>query len=48
MAVGAAFRLPGTTRSGFWMFMFFVCLFAGLVLGQFVVYALHRERITTT
>ena len=48
MAVGAAVRLPGTTGTGFWMFMFFVCLFTGLVLGQFAVYALHRERIAKT
>jgi hypothetical protein len=45
MAVGAAFRLPGTSRVGFWMFMFLVSLFAGLVIGQLAVYAVYRERI---
>jgi hypothetical protein len=48
MALGAAFRLPGTTRTGFWMFMFFVCLFLGLLIGQLLVYSVHRERITNT
>ena len=48
MAVGAAFRLPGTSRTGFWMFMFFVCLFLGLLIGQLGVYSVHRDRITST
>jgi hypothetical protein len=46
MAVGAAFRLPGTSATGFWMFMFFVCLFLGLLIGQLAVHLVHRERIT--
>jgi len=45
MAVGAAFRLPGTSQSGFWMFMFFLSIFAGLLIGQFAVYGVYRERI---
>jgi hypothetical protein len=48
MALGAAFRLPGSSVTGFWMFMFFVCLFLGLLLGQLVAYAVHHERITKT
>jgi hypothetical protein len=45
MAVGAAFRLPGTTETGFWMFMFFLCMFLGLLIGQLTVYVVYRERI---
>src|ERR1051325_94605 len=48
MGVGAAFRLPGTSRTAFWMFMFFACLFFGLLIGQFGVYSVHRSRITNT
>ena len=48
MAVGAAFRLRGTSPTGFWMFMFFVCLFVGLLIGQLAAYAVHRARITNT
>lgn len=29
MALGAVFRLPGTSQTGFWMFMFFVWPFLG-------------------
>ena len=45
MAVGAAFRLQGTSTTGFWEFMFFLCLFLGLLVGQLGVYVVHRERI---
>ena len=48
MALGAAFRLPGTSTTGFWTFMFFVCLFLGLLIGQLGVYLVHHERITNT
>jgi hypothetical protein len=48
MALGAAFRLPGTSITGFWTFMFFLCLFLGLLIGQLGVYLVHRERITNT
>ncbi len=48
MALGAAFRLPGTSQTGFWMFMFFVCMFLGLLLGQFAVYVVYREHIQET
>ena len=48
MALGAAFRLPGSSVTGFWMFMFFVCLFLGLLIGQLATYAVHRERTTKT
>ncbi len=48
MALGAAFRVPGSSVTGFWMFMFFVCLFLGLLIGQLAVYSVHRERITKT
>ena len=48
MALGAAFRVPGSSVTGFWMFMFFVCLFLGLFIGQLAVYSVHRERITKT
>jgi len=34
--------------TGFWMFMFFVCLFLGLLIGQLAAYAVHRERTTKT
>jgi hypothetical protein len=46
MALGAAFRLPGTSTTGFWEFMFFLCLFLGLLIGQLGVYLVYRERIT--
>jgi hypothetical protein len=45
MALGAAIRLPGTSTTGFWEFMFFLCLFAGLLIGQLGVYLVYRERI---
>ncbi len=45
MALGAAFRLPGTSATGFWTFMFFLCMFLGLLIGQLGVYLVHRERI---
>jgi hypothetical protein len=48
MAVGAAFRLRATTQTGFWMFMFFVCMFLGLLIGQLAVYKVYRERIVET
>jgi hypothetical protein len=48
MAVGAAFRLRGASETGFWMFMFFLCAFFGLVLGQLGVYAIFREHIAPT
>jgi hypothetical protein len=47
-ALGAAFRLPGTSQTGFWMFMFFVSMFFGLLIGQFAVYAVYRENIQQT
>jgi hypothetical protein len=47
-AVGAAIRLPGTSQTGFWMFMFFLCMFFGLLIGQLAVYAIYRERIQQT
>jgi uncharacterized membrane protein YeaQ/YmgE (transglycosylase-associated protein family) len=46
MAVGAALRLSGTSTTGFWEFMFFLCLFLGFLIGQLGVYFVHRERIT--
>jgi hypothetical protein len=48
MAVGAAFRLPGTSPTGFWMFSFFVCLFFGLLIGQLLIYSVYRDRMTKT
>ena len=48
MVLGAAFRLPGTSTTGFWTFMFFLCMFLGLLIGQLGVYVVHRERITNT
>jgi len=48
MALGAAFRLPRSSTTGFWMFMFFVCIFLGLLIGQVGVYLVHRERIANT
>ena len=46
MALGAALHLRGTSSTGFWMFMVFVCMFIGLIVGQFLAYAYHRARIT--
>ena len=46
MALGAALHLRGTTSTGFWMFMVFVCMFIGLIVGQVFAYAYHRARIT--
>ena len=48
MAVGAALRLPRTSSTGFWMFMSFLCLFPGLLIGKLGVYIVHRERIGKT
>jgi hypothetical protein len=46
MALGAALHLSGTTSTGFWMFMTFLCMFIGLVVGQVIAYAVHRARLT--
>jgi hypothetical protein len=46
--VGAALRLPGTSQTGFWMFVFFLCMFFGLLIGQLAVYAVYREHIQQT
>jgi hypothetical protein len=46
MALGAALHLRGTTTTGFWMFMVFVCMFIGLIVGQVLAYVYHRARIT--
>lgn len=46
MALGAALHLPGTTSTGFWRFMTFVCVFIGFIVGQVIAYAIHRERLT--
>ena len=48
MALGAAFRLPGSSTTGFWTFMFFLCMFLGLLIGQLGVYLVHHERIANT
>jgi len=48
MSVGAVFHLKGTTAAGFWMFMAFCGMFAGLVIGQLIVYAVFRDRIVET
>ncbi len=48
MVLGATFRLSGTSSTGFWMFIFFLCLFLGLLVGQVGVYFVHRERIAKT
>jgi hypothetical protein len=48
MAVGAAFRLPDTSPTGFWTFLLFVCMFLGLLIGQFAVYAVYRKHIQPT
>ena len=48
MSIGAAFRLRGATQTGLWMFVFFLCMFLGLLIGQLFVYAVYRERITKT
>lgn len=45
MAVGAAFRLPSDSPTAFWTFMFFGCMFLGLLIGQLSVYALYRRHI---
>jgi hypothetical protein len=45
MALGAALHLRGTSSTGFWMFVVFVCMFIGLILGQIAAYAYHRARI---
>lgn len=46
MGLGAALHLYGTTSTGFWMFMVFICMFIGLIVGQLLAYAYHRARIT--
>jgi hypothetical protein len=48
MVVGAALRLRGTSQTGFWMFMFFVAMFLGLLIGQVVAYLVFREHIAET
>jgi hypothetical protein len=46
MAVGAALHLPGTSNTGLWMFMTFLCMFIGLIVGQVIAYASNRARLT--
>lgn len=46
MALGAALHLYGTSSTGFWTFLVFICTFIGLIIGQFLAYAYHRARIT--
>jgi hypothetical protein len=46
MALGAALQLRGTSTTGFWMFMVFVCIFIGLIVGQVLAYMYHRARVT--
>jgi len=46
MALGAALHLRSTTSTGFWLFMTFLCVFIGLIVGQVIAYAIHRERLT--
>jgi hypothetical protein len=48
MMVGAALRLPGTSQTGFWMFMFFASMFLGFLIGQVVAYVVYREHIANT
>lgn len=48
LVVGAAFQLRGTSETGFWMFVFFVCLLFGSLIGQFLVYRFYRERMVET
>ena len=48
MVVGAALRLRGTSQTGFWMFMFFVAMFLGLLIGQVVAHVVFREHIIET
>jgi hypothetical protein len=48
MSAGAAIRLPVASPTGFWMFMFFLCMFLGLLVGQFAVYAVYRKHIQPT
>jgi len=48
MVLGAALRLRGTSQTGFWMFMFFVAMFLGLLIGQVVAYIVFREHIAET
>jgi hypothetical protein len=47
-AIGSAIRLPSTTATGFWTFGSSVSICLGLLLGQFLVYRLHRKRIVDT
>ena len=48
MALGASFRLRGTSQIGFWMFMVFVSLFVGLLIGRGAVYVVYRDHIAET
>jgi hypothetical protein len=46
MAIGSAFRLPSFGSVGFWTLGIYCCCAVGLVIGQFIVYRIYRERIT--
>lgn len=48
LAIGAALHLKGTSDSGFWTFMAFCSIFAGLMIGQTFVYAEYRSRLAET
>ena len=43
--IGNALRLPSTSAIGFWTFASSLAAFLGLVIGQVIVYRLHRARI---
>jgi len=42
---GSALRLFGTSSTGVWTFISYLSTLWGLLIGQYLVYRLHRERI---
>jgi hypothetical protein len=46
MVVGSGLRLFGTSSAGLWTFLGELSTLCGLLLGQYLVYRVHHERIT--
>src|SRR3569833_1570265 len=42
---GSGLRLFGTSSAGVWTFLSYLSTLCGLLIGQYFVYRLHRERI---
>jgi hypothetical protein len=45
MAIGATLHWPRPGSVGYWMTLFFWCIFAGWIVGQLIGYTVFRDRI---